>query len=215
MSSMPRLAQFPCMDGVRQPNLDKVPVDVISGWIVEVHGPAELSKIGGLPARTLAELYPEDMRRAAVFAEIRETPALAQIQLVADVISEAVESVMVHSQSPSLILVSDFNNWFRRRGHWLGLGNWLEEVPDLRAELGWVSRTAISKVTSNNFSLNAMWGTYCLFGTLAAARVGPLSLQGQLAGDVDKFKEVFTGLGLPELSECLAPFIAGCAGDGQ
>lgn len=201
------------MDGVRQPNLDKVPADVISGWIVEVHGPAELSKIAGLPARTLAELYPEDMRRAAVFAEIRKTPALAQIQSVADVISEAAESVMVHSQSPSLILVSDFNNWFRRRGHWLGLGNWLEEVPDLRAELGWVSRTAISKVTSNKFSLNTVWGTYCLSGTLAAAHAGPLPLAIELAGDADELEAIFTGLGLPELSGCLVPFVAG-TGDG-
>lgn len=207
MTLMPRLAEYPRTSQKRQHSVQreaftKLPLHVVQGFVTDVYGEIELDKIAGLPVSTLVYLYPETMCEVATFEAIRETPALAQIQSLADTVSTVMTSHSYDSQVRCLTVLGVLNDWFRAT-HRSDLDDWLAiEEESLFRDLRWMAPVVLggnSKVAAPNKFRDEGLAVYSLAGVLAARVMAPQSLREALAVNAARFDETFGIFGLPEL----------------
>lgn len=219
-SLAPRIAEFPTIEQIFLGGvlLEETPVRVVKGWVVNVYGSDEGSKLAGLPAQVIVNLYPEVVPGGvAYFSLIRETPAMEQVQDLLDAVATAMS--VSHGRYRG---EPKFRQELMKMGLWTFPGGqhfparmkaeagWKDDVPaaqELIKSLTWAVNETLKRScppqTKSHAEDDVYWRVevYELALFVCAAHVGSPGLRNVYAKVQPELLEVFGILGLPELQK--------------
>lgn len=213
VSPAPRIAEFPTIEleaGFLARNLDKVPSQVAGSWVADVYGDDEGALAAELPLDLIATLYPDAMRGGVVrFDLIRGTPAMSQLQDLADALSSAFTRRnkrllrKLDSFQSKLYFDAEYYSVTRAITRWAyRVADYDEIIMELYDDVKWLASvvTRADREAIQMSKVDRVWSAFHILAmSLIAAQIGSEELRKEFARIAPQLDNMFRVLKLNHL----------------